>query len=46
MLQPAQASMLAALTEATQEGEVDCGAVEALIDQYAEAVARGEDAGR
>ncbi len=45
-LQPAQASLLAAMAEATQEDEVDCGAVQTLIDQYAEAIARGEDAGR
>jgi hypothetical protein len=45
-LQPAQASQLAAMADATQADEFDCGAVQALIDQYAEAMARGEDAGR
>ncbi len=45
-LRPAQASLLAAMAEATQEDEVDCGAVQTLIDQYAEAMESGEDAGR
>lgn len=45
-LRPAQARRLLAMTDVTREDEVDCGAVQNLIDQYAEALARGEDAGR
>ena len=43
-LAPAQAGRLLALAEAAGEDELDCDEVYALVDQYAERVARGEDA--
>ncbi len=43
-LTPAQASRLLALAESAREEELSCDEAYALIDQYAECVARGEDA--
>ncbi len=43
-LTPAQTGRLLALAEAAKEEELSCDEVYALVDQYAECVARGEDA--
>ncbi len=43
-LTPAQAARLVALAESAREEELDCEEVYALVDQYAECMARGEDA--
>ncbi len=43
-LTPAQAARLLALAESASEEELGCDEVFALVDQYAECVARGEDA--
>ena len=43
-LTPAQAARLLALAETADEEELSCEEVYALVDQYAECVARGEDA--
>ena len=43
-LTPTQVGRLLALAEAAGEEELSCDEVYALVDQYAECVARGEDA--
>ncbi len=43
-LTPAQAARLLALAESASEEDLSCDEVFALVDQYAECVARGEDA--
>ncbi len=43
-LTPAQTVRLLALAEAADDEELNCEEVYALVDQYAECVARGEDA--
>ena len=43
-LSPQTAARLAALCAATEENDLDCDGVHALIDQFAECVTRGEDA--
>jgi len=43
-LTPAQAARLCELAEKAREEELNCEEVYALVDQYAECVARGEDA--
>jgi hypothetical protein len=43
-LTPVQAARLLSLAESASEEEFSCDEVYALVDQYAECVARGEDA--
>ncbi len=43
-LTPAQAARLLSLAESASEEELSCEEVYALVDQYAECMARGEDA--
>ncbi len=43
-LTPAQTARLVALAESATEEELDCEEAFALVDQYAECLARGEDA--
>ena len=43
-LTPAQAARLLALAETADEEELTCEEAYALVDQFAECVARGEDA--
>ncbi len=43
-LTPVQAARLVALAESASDEELSCEEVFALVDQYAECVARGEDA--
>ncbi len=43
-LTPAQAVRLCELAERARDEELSCDEVYALVDQYAECVARGEDA--
>ncbi len=43
-LTPAQAARLLSLAESAREEELSCDEAYALFDQYAECVARGEDA--
>jgi len=43
-LTPTQAGRLLVLAETASEEELSCEEVYALVDQYAECVARGEDA--
>ncbi len=43
-LTPAQTARLVALAESASDQELSCEEVFALVDQYAECVARGDDA--